>query len=81
MIKVSIITRNLREAETYEDFREAWFHPVGFGTTNKMMTMISVAIPRLVIVVGPTSFSSLEEAIFPIAIDAKERQEHSRRDH
>ncbi len=28
---VSIITRRLEDGKTYEDFRKAWYHTIGFG--------------------------------------------------
>ena len=76
MIQVSIVTRTLREGKTYNDFRRAWYHSVGFGTTNKMLSMLNVANPREVIVVGLTDVSE-ESANDLIALDAKERREHS----
>jgi hypothetical protein len=76
MIQVSIVTRTLREGKTHNDFRRAWYHSVGFGTTNKMLSMLNVANPREVIVVGLTDVSE-ESANDLIALDAKERREHS----
>jgi hypothetical protein len=76
MIQVSIIKRTLREGRTYDDFREAWYHAVGFGATNRMLTSLNVANPREVIVIGLTELTTLEQASSLIAIDAKERQEH-----
>ena len=75
MIQVSIIKRTLREGKTYDDFRSAWYHSVGFGTANRMFTMLNVANPREVIVVGLTE-ATLEQASNLIAIDAKERGDH-----
>jgi hypothetical protein len=75
MIQVSIIRRTLREGKTYDDFRAAWYHSVGFGVANRMLTMLNVANPREVIVIGLTEVT-LEQASSLIAIDAKERGEH-----
>ena len=75
MIEVSIVRRTLREGKTYEEFREAWFHHVGFGTTNRMLTFLNVANPREVVVIGLTEVS-LERAAELISIDERERQEH-----
>ena len=61
MIQVSIIKRTLREDKTYEDFRDAWYHSVGFGTSNRMLTMLNVANSREVIVIGLTE-TTLEQA-------------------
>jgi hypothetical protein len=77
MIEVSIITRTLHEEKTCEDFREAWFHTAGFGTNNKKLTMLKVANPLEVMVIGLTFFASLEAAASLIEIGAKERRGHS----
>lgn len=50
--QTAIIKRRLKEGKTYEDFRKAWYHTVGFGTDNKMLTIINAADPREIIVVG-----------------------------
>jgi hypothetical protein len=77
MIQVSIIKRTLREGRTYDDFRDAWYHSVGFGATNRMLTSLNVANPREVVVIRLTELTTLEQASSWIAIDAKERQEHT----
>ncbi len=41
MMVVSIIKRRLKEGKTYDDFRKAWYHTTGFGTTSKLYTMIN----------------------------------------
>ncbi len=51
---VAIVGRRLREGVTYEEFRRAWFHNVGFGAANRMLTMLNVADPREVIVIAIT---------------------------
>lgn len=58
----AIVTRRLREGKTYEDFRKAWFHTVGFGSQNRMFTLINIEDPREVIVIGLTE-SSMEEIL------------------
>ena len=75
MIEVSIIKRTLKEGKTYDDFRHAWYHHVGFGTANRMLTMLNVANSREVIVIGLTE-TTVEQAKALVAIDAKEREEH-----
>ena len=70
----------MREGKTYEDFRKAWYHTVGFGATNKMLTMINGADPREVIVIGLTEVTTIEQARDLIAIDAKERKENTLND-
>lgn len=75
MIQVSIIKRTLRQGKTYDDFRHAWYHSVGFGTANKTLTMLNVANPREVIVIGLTEMT-LEQAGALIVLDASERGAH-----
>ena len=72
MIAVAIVRRRLREGKTYDDFRKAWYHETGFGTSNRMMTLLNVADPREVIVIGLTE-ASPENAPSLLAIDAAER--------
>lgn len=75
MIQVSIVKRTLQEGKAYDDFRRAWYHRVGFGTSNRMLTLLNVANPREVIVIGLTEVS-LQGAADLIAIEAREREEH-----
>ena len=72
MIAVAILRRRLREGKTYEDFRRAWYHDVGFGTSNRMLTILNVADPREVIVIALTE-TTPEQAAGLIEIDAAER--------
>ena len=60
MIQVAILTRRLKEGKTYEDFRKAWYHTGGFGTGNKMYTVINVFDPREILVIGFTE-TTLEQ--------------------
>ncbi|MDD1753137.1 MAG: hypothetical protein LUQ38_08635 [Methanotrichaceae archaeon] len=71
MIIVAIITRKLKEGKTYEDFRKAWFHTIGFGTSSKLYTMINAHDLREIIVMG---FVNTEPAQFmsTARIDVKE---------
>ena len=46
MVQVAILSRRLREGKTYDDFRKAWYHTVGFGTANRMLTVINTLDPR-----------------------------------
>ena len=75
MITVSIITRRLKEGKTYEDFRKAWYHTVGFGTSNKLYTALNVNDPREIIVMGFVE-SEMEEFLKGLEIDVKERLEN-----
>ncbi len=72
MIAVAVLKRRLREGKTYEDFRKAWFHETGFGTSNRMLTVLNVADPREVIVIALTE-TSAENASQLLEIDATER--------
>ncbi len=72
MITVSIVTRRLKEGKTYEDFRKAWYHTVGFGTSSKLYTMINAHDPREIIVIGFVE-AELEEYQAKLGIDVKER--------
>jgi len=76
MIQVAILSRRLREGKTYEDFRKAWYHTVGFGTANRMLTVINATDPREVIVIGLTEID-LESFEAGLNIDVKERLDHS----
>jgi hypothetical protein len=73
MITVSIITRRLKEGKTYEDFRKAWFHSVGFGTTSKLYTAINAFDPREIIVVGFVEIKPGQDPLKILRIDVKER--------
>lgn len=73
MIAVAILRRRLREGRTYEEFRKAWFHEAGFGVPNRMLTMLNVADPREVIVIGLTTVGSAEEGARLLAMDRLQR--------
>jgi len=72
-IIISIITRRLKEGKTYEDFRKAWFHSVGFGTTSKLYTAINAFNPREIIVVGFVEIKPGQDPLKILRIDVKER--------
>lgn len=76
MIAVAMVSRRLREGKTYDDFRKAWFHTVGFGTHAKLLTTINAADPREIIVIGlvETSAEAIERQL---EIDINERLAHS----
>jgi predicted NBD/HSP70 family sugar kinase len=76
MITIAIVTRRLKEGKTYEDFRKAWFHTVGFGTPSKLYTMINAADPREIIVIGFVE-TELDQFMAGLDIDVKERLDHS----
>ena len=70
---VAILRRRLREGKSYEDFRKAWFHEEGFSAPNTMLTMLNVADPREVIVVGITRVESADDGARLIGIDQSQR--------
>lgn len=72
MMTVAIVTRRLKEGKTYEDFRKAWYHTVGFGTPTKMYTAINVNDPQEIIVMGFVE-SELDQYLAGLKIDVKER--------
>lgn len=78
---IAIVTRKLKPGKTYADFRKAWFHTVGFGTSSKMYTMLDIFDPSKVTVIGMIDFGdqelSREELLAGFRIDVKERLEHS----
>ena len=75
MKTVSIVTRRLKEGKTYEDFRKAWYHTIGFGASTKMITALNVHDPREIIVMGfvETDIEGFEDGL---KIDVKERLEN-----
>ncbi|MGO9335033.1 MAG: ROK family protein [Acidimicrobiales bacterium] len=74
MVFVAILKRTLKDGRTYEDFRRAWYHKVGFGTENRMFTVLNAADPREIIVIALTE-TTLELASRLLSIDANERQD------
>ena len=73
MIVISILTRRLKEGKTYEDFRKAWYHTVGYGTPIKLYTAINVFDPREIIVVGIGEITPKQDPMKILRIEVKER--------
>jgi hypothetical protein len=76
MMCISILTRRLREGKTYKDFRKAWYHTVGFGTTCKLYTAINVLDQREIIVMAIGEVKPEQDPLRLLRIDVKERLEH-----
>ena len=57
---VAMVTRTLKPGKTYEDYRKAWFHTIGFGTKNVIQTIVNVSNPREIISIGYTDVSEEE---------------------
>jgi hypothetical protein len=77
MLVLSIVTRRLREGKTYEDFRKAWYHTVGFGTPSKLYSAINAFDQREVIVVGLVEIGPGQDPAKLLGIEVKERLDHS----
>jgi hypothetical protein len=76
MIWVSILTRRLKEGKTYEDFRKAWYHTVGFGACCKLYTAINVLDQREIIVMAIEEVKPEQDPLKLLRTDVKERLEH-----
>lgn len=76
MIQIAMVARRLKEGKTYEDFRKAWYHTVGFGSNNKMFTVINAFDPREIIVIGMTE-TDPDKFREQCNIDVNERLVHS----
>jgi hypothetical protein len=72
MITVAIVTRRLKEGKSYDDFRRAWFHTTGFGTANRMFTLVNAADPREITVIGMTEMNP-DDLFSQFMMDVKER--------
>jgi hypothetical protein len=73
-MSVAIVKRRLKEGKTYEDFRKAWYHTMGFGTKNKMYSLINAFDEREIIVIGFTELpSETKDILKGLRIDVKER--------
>jgi hypothetical protein len=72
---VAIVTRKLKPGKTYEDFRTAWYHTVGFGAKTRMYTAINVFDPTEIIVMGFVE-SEIDKFMDGLNIDVKERLEN-----
>lgn len=69
---IAIVTRTLKQGKTYEDYRKAWFHTIGFGIPATMYTVINAFNPREIISVGILD-GELLELLQALAIDVKDR--------
>lgn len=72
MMTVAIVTRKLKPGKTYEDFRKAWYHTVGFGAETRMYTALNVFDPTEIIVMGFVE-SEVNEFMDGLNIDVSER--------
>lgn len=73
---ISVVTRRLREGKSYEDFRRAWYHTVGFGSPARLYTAISVTDPREIIVVALGEVRAQQDPMALLRADVRERLDH-----
>lgn len=73
---ISILTRRLKEGKTYEEFRQAWYHTVGFGMSGTLYSAINVFDPREVLVVGMGEIRPDQDPMALARMDVKERLDH-----
>lgn len=73
---ISILRRRLKEGRTYEEFRRAWYHTVGFGSPAKLYSAINIFDPREVIVVAIGEVRPGQDPSVLARIDVKERLDH-----
>ena len=73
---ISILTRRLRKGKTYDDFRKAWYHTVGYGSPSKLYSAINVFDQREIIVVGLGEIGPDQDPIKILHTEVRERLDH-----
>jgi hypothetical protein len=73
MMFMSILTRRLREGRTYEDFRKAWYHTVGYGAPVKFYSAINAFDQREIVVVALGEIKPGQDPMRLVQIEVKER--------
>jgi len=76
MMFMSLLTRRLKEGKTYEDFRKAWYHSVGYGVPARLYSVINAFDPREIIVIGFGEIKPGEDPMKLVQIEVKERLDH-----
>ena len=76
MMVISILTRRLKKGKTYDDFRKAWYHTVGYGFPIKLYSAINAFDQREIIVVGLGEIKPEQDPSKLIQIEVNERLEH-----
>jgi hypothetical protein len=76
MMVLAILTRRLKEGKSYEDFRKAWYHTVGFGAPCKLYSAINAFDQREIIVVALGEIRPGEDPMKILRTDVKERLNH-----
>jgi hypothetical protein len=72
-VLISIISRRLKEGKSYEDFRKAWYHTVGFGTKAKLYSAINIFDNRDIVVMGFVEYQPGQDPMKYLQVDVKER--------
>lgn len=67
-----MVTRTLKPGKTYDDYRKAWFHTVGFGVPTTMYTVINAFKPQEIISIGILD-GELMKLFKVMQIDVKDR--------
>jgi predicted NBD/HSP70 family sugar kinase len=76
MLVVAILKRRIKQGKTYQDFRKAWYHTVGYGTDMKMYSAINAFDPREIIVIGMGEIKPGQDPMKMLQIEIKERLDH-----
>jgi hypothetical protein len=76
MMVLSILTRRLKKGKTYEDFRKAWYHTVGYGLPVRLYSAINVFDQREIVVVALGEIKPGQDPMRLIQIEVKERLDH-----
>jgi hypothetical protein len=76
MMVISILTRRLRSGKTYEDFRKAWYHSVGYGSPAKLYSAINAFDQREIIVVGLGEIGPGQDPMKILHTEVRERLDH-----
>lgn len=76
MMVVSILTRRLKPGKTYDDFRKAWYHTVGFGAPIRLYSAINALDQREIIVFGLGEIGPGQDPMTLIHTDVEQRLEH-----
>jgi len=77
MMGIVILTRRLKKGKTYEDFRKAWYHTVGYGVPVRLYSAINAFDQREIIVVALGEVKPGEDPTKLIQIEVTERLDHS----
>ncbi len=76
MMGIVILTRRLKKGKTYEDFRKAWYHTVGYGVPVRLYSAINAFDQREIIVVALGEVKPGEDPTKLIQIEVTERLDH-----